>query len=64
MRPIKRAQWVGCWLAFHACLRLPLWPAISQPTLWGRFNTWLLGLGGAYGYSIDFEDFCKHVRFR
>jgi hypothetical protein len=66
MRPIKRAQWFGCWLALHVWKWLPLGSLYETgfPGVYGRFNYWLLGLAGAYAYSEDFEDFCKHVSFR
>lgn len=60
-RPIKRAQWIGSLVAYHVWRWLPF-GRMDSP--YGRFNLWLLGYAGAYGYSDDFQDFCDHVSFK
>lgn len=58
---MKRLQWVGCWFAYHAYLKLPF--KHDHSTRYGRFKLWLLGFAGAYAHSDNFADFCEHVRF-
>ena len=57
----KRLQWFGCYVAYKIYNWLP--PADNHQSLWGRFQMWLLGFGGAYAHSETFADFCEHVSF-
>lgn len=58
---MKRLQWIWCWACYKLYLALP--PTRTHKSLSGRFQLWLLGYGGAYGYSEDFKWFCENAQF-
>jgi hypothetical protein len=58
---MKRLQWVWCYAAYKLYIWLPV--GSDHKNLYGRFQMWLLGYGGAYAHSEDYRYFCEHVTF-